>query len=125
RIAAVALMPVCSPALRVALGIDKPVRAEDLARLPLLHDAQRQDWPLWFQAQGVESVPRGAMSGPSFDDQMLLIRAALSGQGVAREPACASSGGAGRGVRWIAPVIGMKNTPMSRRECTLPASSLV
>jgi LysR family glycine cleavage system transcriptional activator len=83
RIAAVVLMPVCSPALLAALGVDKPARAEDLARLPLLHDAQRQDWALWFQAQGVEAVARGAMSGPSFDDQTLLIRAASSGQGVA------------------------------------------
>lgn len=83
RIAAVALIPVCSPALLAARRIDRPLPAEDVTHLPLLHDAQRQDWALWFQAQGVESVARGAMSGPSFDDQTLLIRAALSGLGVA------------------------------------------
>lgn len=83
RIATVALAPVCSPALLAARGITPPLPAEKVAHLPLLHDAQRQDWALWFQAQSVEPVPREAMAGPSFDDQMLLIRAAVSGQGVA------------------------------------------
>jgi len=31
----------------------------------------------------------------------------------------------GRGVLWIAPVIGMKNTPMSRREWIFPSASFV
>ncbi len=46
--------------------------------------------------------------------------------------AAGAAGGAGAGVTpggggffIIAPVIGMKNTPTSLRECTLPASSLV
>ena len=51
--------------------------------MPLLHDAERQDWSLWFQAQGVADVGHAASSGISFDDQMLLIRAAASHQGVA------------------------------------------
>ena len=32
---------------------------------------------------------------------------------------------AGLGLSIIVPVMGMKNTPTSRRECTLPSSSLV
>jgi LysR family glycine cleavage system transcriptional activator len=81
RIVTAALVPVCNPALLR----DRPVprRAEELASLPLLHDGQRQDWPLWFQAHDVQPVPRETFSGPSFDDQMLLLRAAVAGQGVA------------------------------------------
>ena len=48
-----------------------------------MYNAQRQDWALWFQAQGVESLGRQAAGGPSFDDQTPLIGAALSSQGVA------------------------------------------
>jgi len=81
RIAAVRLIPVCSKAL--LHGRSRPTRAEDLASLPLLHDGHRRDWPLWFQAQGVHPVPKEALSGPSLDDQILLIQAAISGQGVA------------------------------------------
>jgi len=80
RIVGAALVPVCNPAL---LPEPLPTRAEDLASLPLLHDGQHQDWALWFPAHGVQPVPRAAFSGPSFDDQILLIRAAASGQGVA------------------------------------------
>ena len=55
----------------------------DLLGLPLLHDAERQDWALWFQAQGVADLGHAASSGISFDDQTLLIRAAASDQGIA------------------------------------------
>jgi LysR family glycine cleavage system transcriptional activator len=80
-IAAVRLIPVCSRAL--LRGRARPKRAEDLAAMPLLHDAERKDWALWFQAHGVRPMPKGALSGASFDDQILLIRAAAAGQGVA------------------------------------------
>ena len=56
---------------------------EDPTGLSLLHDAERQEWALWFQAQGVADAGHGAASGISFDDQMLLIRAAASDQGIA------------------------------------------
>lgn len=81
RIAAVRLIPVCSKAL--LRGRPRPTRAKDLAALPLLLDAQRRDWALWFQALGVHPIPKEALIGPSLDDQMLLIQAAASGQGVA------------------------------------------
>jgi LysR family transcriptional regulator, glycine cleavage system transcriptional activator len=81
RIAAVRLIPVCSKAL--LRGRPRPTRAKDLAALPLLHDTQRRDWALWFQAHGVHPIPKEALTGPSLDDQMLLIQAAASGQGVA------------------------------------------
>jgi LysR family transcriptional regulator, glycine cleavage system transcriptional activator len=79
RIVAAPLVPVCDPAL-LPRALTRP---EELASMPLLHDAQRQDWPAWFQANGVQPIPRAAFSGPGFDDQMLLLRAAISGQGVA------------------------------------------
>jgi LysR family transcriptional regulator, glycine cleavage system transcriptional activator len=67
RIAAVRMIPVCSRSL--LRGRARPRRAEDLAVLPLLHDAARQDWALWFQALRVHPVPRAALIGPA-----LMIR---------------------------------------------------
>ena len=64
-------------------GDAAPQRPADLLGLTLLHDAERQDWALWFQAQGVADISQAASSGISFDDQMLLIRAAASNQGIA------------------------------------------
>jgi hypothetical protein len=29
-----------------------------------------RDWALWFEAHGVGPVPKEALSGPSFDNQM-------------------------------------------------------
>ncbi len=60
-----------------------PQTPADLLHLSLLHEAERQEWALWFQAQGVTDVGHTASSGISFDDQMLLIRAAASNQGIA------------------------------------------
>src|SRR5215469_2041431 len=52
RITSIAMIAVCSPRFLASLA-RKPARPADLAALPLLHDAVRQDWTLWFQAQGV------------------------------------------------------------------------
>jgi LysR family glycine cleavage system transcriptional activator len=82
RIASVTMVPVCGPHFLATLP-HKPRRPADLLELALLHDASRQDWPLWFQAQGVTDVSHAASSGISFDDQTLLIRAAASDQGTA------------------------------------------
>jgi LysR family glycine cleavage system transcriptional activator len=53
----------------------------DCLAFPLLHDADRADWRLWFEAQGVEA-PRD-LKGPSFSDDHLVVRAAAAGQGLA------------------------------------------
>ncbi len=59
-----------------------PLRTpEDCLRFPLLQDHDRKDWPLWFEALGVEAS--GARYGPSFSDDSLLVRAAAEGQGLA------------------------------------------
>ena len=83
RIAPIAMIPVCSPSFLATLAKHAPRQPADLLSLPLLHDAERQDWALWFQAQGVSEVTQAALGGIRFDDQMLLIRAAASDQGVA------------------------------------------
>jgi LysR family transcriptional regulator, glycine cleavage system transcriptional activator len=83
RIATIAMVPVCSPRYLASLANRKPRRPADLLGLDLLHDAERQDWALWFQAQGVLDLDQIASSGISFDDQTLLIRAAASHQGIA------------------------------------------
>ena len=82
RIASVAMIPVCSPRFLASLG-ERPRTPTDLIGLPLLHDEERQDWALWFQAHDVADLGPAASGGISFDDQMLLIRAAASDQGIA------------------------------------------
>jgi LysR family glycine cleavage system transcriptional activator len=82
RIASVAMIPVCSPRFLASLG-ERPRIPTDLIGLPLLHDEERQDWALWFQAHDVADLGPAASGGISFDDQMLLIRAAASDQGIA------------------------------------------
>jgi LysR family transcriptional regulator, glycine cleavage system transcriptional activator len=82
RIATIAMITVCSPRFLAALP-HRPRAPADLLHLSLLHEAERQEWALWFQAQGLSDVGHTATSGISFDDQMLLIRAAASDQGVA------------------------------------------
>jgi LysR family glycine cleavage system transcriptional activator len=82
RIATIAMIPVCSRRYLAALP-RRPRTPADLLHLSLLHDTERQEWALWFQAQGVTDVSHAASTGISFDDQMLLIRAAASDQGIA------------------------------------------
>ncbi|MFK3774446.1 LysR substrate-binding domain-containing protein [Pseudomonas sp. NPDC089406] len=74
------LLPVASPDL-LAGGplLDEP---QDCLHYPLLQDADRADWSLWLQAHGVEPDSR-SRRGPSFDEDLLLLRAAASGQGIA------------------------------------------
>lgn len=77
------LVPVASPALVPAnVVLTQP---QDCLEYPLLHDADRADWPLWLSAHGVGSDPR-AERGSAFEDDFLLIRAAEAGQGLALVP---------------------------------------
>lgn len=75
-----ALLPVASPAL-LASG-PALLAPEDCLQYPLLQDAERADWALWLQAHGIEPDHR-SRRGPSFDEDLLLLRAAVSGQGIA------------------------------------------
>ena len=73
------LVPVGSPELlRDGPPIERPA---DCLRFPLLHDAHRADWPLWLKAHGV--TDERARNGASFSDDLLLVQAAASGQGLA------------------------------------------
>ena len=83
RVFAVELLAVAAPALVARLGSPKAPR--ELVRWPHVHDADRKDWHLWFQAQGIEDF--GAPRGPAFDDSNLLRQAVLAEQGAGLLPA--------------------------------------
>lgn len=83
RIFAVELLAVGAPGLVARLG--KPESARDLTRWPHVHDADRRDWHLWFQAQGIDDI--ASPRGPAFDDSNLLRQAVLAGQGAGLLPA--------------------------------------
>lgn len=79
------VMPVCSPAL---LEGDNAIRQPgDLAGHTLLHDESPEndpscpDWPSWLAARKVLGV--SSRRGPRFNQAVLVIEAAVSGQGVA------------------------------------------
>lgn len=71
--------PIIGPTLLKGGG--PPGRPEDLLRLPLLHWKDQFDWLEWFAAMGVETG--GRLPGVVIDDSSVLLRAVLSGQGVA------------------------------------------
>ena len=74
-----ALIVVASPDLLR----DRPPLKEpaDCRAFPLLHDLNRQDWPLWFEAHGVAAP--NCKKGPAFSENHLIVRAAVAGQGLA------------------------------------------
>lgn len=72
------LIVVASPGL---LGSGPSIaKPADCLAFPLLHDLDRGDWSLWFEAHGVATPRR--LKGPSFSDDHLLVRAAVAGQGL-------------------------------------------
>jgi LysR family transcriptional regulator, glycine cleavage system transcriptional activator len=79
RLAAVELIVVASPDLLKEGG---PLKGPaDCLAFPLLHDFNRQDWALWFEAHGV-AAPR-CRKGPAFSEHHLIVQAAVMGQGLA------------------------------------------
>lgn len=82
HVLAVAMIPVAAPALVARLG--KPESPADLLAWPLVQDADREGWALWFEAQGL--TESGPTRGPSFDDPGLLLRALITGQGAGLLP---------------------------------------
>ncbi|MCU1126509.1 LysR family transcriptional regulator [Stenotrophomonas maltophilia] len=74
------LLPVASPALLAGAPVVSSV--QDCLQLPLLQDTGRSDWRLWFQALDLP-IDERLERGPAFDDDLLLIRAAVAGQGIA------------------------------------------
>jgi LysR family transcriptional regulator, glycine cleavage system transcriptional activator len=71
------LIPVASPRLLAGKGrVRKPA---DLLRHRLLHIETRDDWRLWFAAQGIEIDWR---RGPLLVDTTIGVQAAVAGKGV-------------------------------------------
>lgn len=71
--------PIIGPTLLGGKGA--PTRPEDLLDLPLLHWKDQYDWREWFDAMEVRADSR--LNGVVIDDSSVLLRAVLSGQGVA------------------------------------------
>ncbi|RAW88997.1 LysR substrate-binding domain-containing protein [Photorhabdus laumondii] len=83
RLIAPVLIPVGTPEL---LGSGPPINhVEDCLNYPLLQDSDRSDWHLWLKAHGINEGAK-ARQGSSFEDDFLLARAALTGQGLALVP---------------------------------------
>lgn len=79
------VIPVCSPAL---LTGEFPLTGPQMLRHhTLLHDdgeaadASAPDWRSWLKASGVEGID--PTRGPRFDQALMVIEAAIGGQGVA------------------------------------------
>lgn len=73
------LIVVASPEL---LSKGPPIEAPaDCLAYPLLHDLNRRDWPMWFEALGI-AAPH-CTKGPAFSDNHLTVGAAIAGQGLA------------------------------------------
>src|SRR5690348_7221313 len=77
-ICAAPLSPLCSPALAKTLR-----EPSDLLRLPLLRSYRPQDWLAWFTAAGLDNV---TVRGPLFDSSLIMVQAAMRGEGVALAP---------------------------------------
>jgi LysR family glycine cleavage system transcriptional activator len=71
------LIPVGSP--RLQAGRNRIRTPADLARQRLLHIETRDDWRLWFAAQGMEIDWR---RGPLLVDSAIGVQAAVAGKGV-------------------------------------------
>jgi len=78
QIAAAPLAPLCAPSL-----LDLLREPADLARVSLLRSYRAQDWPAWFEAAGAPPVPA---RGPLFDSSLIMVQAAMLGEGVALAP---------------------------------------
>jgi LysR family transcriptional regulator, glycine cleavage system transcriptional activator len=74
--------PLCSPMFLEKYGpIDS---AEDIARVPLLHDNSREVWAHWFEQAGVKLENK--LTGVIYEDFNLMSTAAIAGHGVALCP---------------------------------------
>jgi LysR family glycine cleavage system transcriptional activator len=71
------LIPVASPSLLVGKG--RVRRPADLVQHRLLHIEMRDDWRLWFAAQGIEVDWR---RGPLLVDTAIGVQAAIAGKGI-------------------------------------------
>lgn len=73
------MTPLCAPELARALRTPR-----DLLKAPLLRSYRPQDWLAWFTAAGLEGAQ---LRGPLFDSSLIMVQAAMRGEGVALAPA--------------------------------------
>ncbi|MEM9107973.1 MAG: LysR substrate-binding domain-containing protein [Pseudomonadota bacterium] len=74
------LIVVAAPNL--VAGANQPMHAEDIARLPLLHDAFNAGWENWAKQMGL-SRNHMVSQNIKYVDSAVLLEAAIDGQGVA------------------------------------------
>jgi len=73
------LIPVCSPSL---VSSDKPLKElVDLKNHTLLHESSTEDWTRWLEKVGISGVDLNR--GPLFSHTVMVLQAAIHGQGVA------------------------------------------
>lgn len=72
------IAPLCSPAIAARLR-----DIDDLGKFSLLRSYRSQDWPAWFEAAGISNL---SARGPVFDASIVMIQAAILGEGVAIAP---------------------------------------
>jgi LysR family transcriptional regulator of beta-lactamase len=72
------MSPLCAP--QFAEQLREPA---DLVRLPLLRSYRPQDWLAWFKAAGLNATN---VHGPLFDSSLIMVQAAVRGEGVALAP---------------------------------------
>ena len=77
RLCSERLFPVCSP--KLTRGLNRPTRAADLLKFPLLRIDDWSSWSRWFEVAGVTTQ---AIPGPVLNRASMLIDAAIDGQGV-------------------------------------------
>lgn len=70
---------LCSPA--IAAMLNAPA---DIIRYPLLRSYRYQEWPLWFDAAGINHTH---VHGSLFDSSLIMAHAAMRGEGIALAPA--------------------------------------
>lgn len=73
------MTPLCAPALAARLQVPG-----DLGRQVLLRSYRGGDWPAWLAAAGLAGV---SARGPLFDASVVMVQAAMFGEGVALAPA--------------------------------------
>ena len=86
--------PVLSPALAERLGM--PIRPEEVARFPVIHQKDRHEWQEWLKVAGCAGMP--LTDKATIVDTNVVIQAAIAGQGMALGifPFCKSEVDSGR-----------------------------
>jgi DNA-binding transcriptional LysR family regulator len=78
------VVPVCAPAYAKRLFGGKPAAARGWAKARLLHEVGHPWWPGWLERAGIAGVDTA--SGLHFSHTVMVIAAALDGQGIALVP---------------------------------------